>query len=209
MDFLRDPDGYDHAESWASVIAAVGGERSAALAVLSRACADSPVGEPHTLDLAQRVDALEAALGTPNWEQALAAVRDELRAAKALPDAFDPSRGDPLAAEVGPWAAAARTEAEAGLAAVRLIQQVNAGPEPESAMQTAFFVLYMWQAARADENVVFGPRFAIYTPVVQMADGAPALDIGLAVREDANVIDRLCRLALATYDAWRIAARTP
>jgi hypothetical protein len=50
--------------------------------------------------------------------------------------------------------------------------------------------------------VVFGPRFALYTPVVQLADGRPALDVGLAVREDENAVDALCRLALATYQDW-------
>ena len=73
-------------------------------------------------------------------------------------------------------------------------------------MHTAFMVLYVWKGIRTDERVVFGPRFALYTPVVQMADGAPALDAGAALREDANAIDRLCRLALRTYDHWRTQA---
>jgi hypothetical protein len=77
-------------------------------------------------------------------------------------------------------------------------------------MHTAFMVLFAWKGARADERVVFGPRFAIYTPVIQMPDGAPALDARAAVREDANAIDQLCRLALHTYDEWRTtAAGTP
>jgi len=75
-----------------------------------------------------------------------------------------------------------------------------------AAMQTAFVLLFLWKGARADENVVYGPRFAIYTPVVQMADGAPALDAAAAVRENANAIDALCRLALSTYDTWRTTA---
>jgi hypothetical protein len=50
---------------------------------------------------------------------------------------------------------------------------------------------------------VYGPRFAIYTAVVQLADGRPGLDVGRSLREDASVIDRLCRLALADYEAWR------
>ena len=70
-------------------------------------------------------------------------------------------------------------------------------------MHHAFALIYMWMAARADENVVYGPRFAIYTAVVQLPDGRPALDVGGSVREDASVIDRLCRLALADYDEWR------
>jgi hypothetical protein len=73
-------------------------------------------------------------------------------------------------------------------------------------MQTAFMVLFTWKGARADERVVFGPRFAIYTPVIQMPDGAPALDARAARREDANAIDRLCRLALDAYDEWRTTA---
>jgi hypothetical protein len=65
-------------------------------------------------------------------------------------------------------------------------------------------VLYAWSGARASEKVVYGPRFALYTPVIQLADGAPGLDAAGAVREDQNAIDRLCRLALRTYDDWRV-----
>jgi hypothetical protein len=83
-------------------------------------------------------------------------------------------------------------------------------PDPEPAMHAAFAVLYVWKGARTDERVVFGPRFAIYTPVIQLADGAPALDAGAALRENANAVDRLCRLALDAYDRWRTtAAGTP
>jgi hypothetical protein len=39
-----------------------------------------------------------------------------------------------------------------------------------------------------------------------MPDGAPALDARAALREDANAIDGLCRLALRTYDDWRTRA---
>ena len=63
-------------------------------------------------------------------------------------------------------------------------------------MHTAFMVLYVWKGARTDEKVVFGPRFADLHARVQLADGAPALDARAALREDANAIDRLCRLAL-------------
>jgi hypothetical protein len=78
-------------------------------------------------------------------------------------------------------------------------------PDAEAAMHHAFALIYMWMAARADEHVVYGPRFAIYTAVVQLPDGRPALDVGGSLREDANVIDRLCRLALADYESWRHA----
>jgi hyaluronoglucosaminidase len=221
MDFLADPDTYDAAASWSRAIADVGGDRAIPLSVLAHACADSPIAEPDTLDLARRVAALGDDLVGPDWISGVAELRSELRAARALDAVFpEPApRDDPLSTEVGPWAAAARTEAEAGLAALRLVQSSRpvvavdssgrgraAAPEPETAMHTAFMVLFTWKGARADERVVFGPRFAIYTPVIQMPDGAPALDARAARREDANAIDRLCRLALDAYDEWRTTA---
>jgi hypothetical protein len=221
MEFLSDPDGYDAARSWSGAIAAVGGVRAGPLGVLARACADSPIALPETLDLVRRVAELADRLAGPDWIAAVAGLRTELRAARDLTDAFPnpPTGEDPLGAEVAPWASAARREAEAGLAALRLIQAARpvarvdsegqgrvAGPDPETAMHTAFMVLYVWKGIRTDERVVFGPRFALYTPVVQMDDGAPALDARAALREDANAIDRLCRLALTTYDTWRTDA---
>jgi hyaluronoglucosaminidase len=215
MDFLRDPDAYDAEASWIRAIADVGGEQSSALSVLARACADSPIAEPETLGLMQQVDALEDELDGPGWIDAVADLAAELRAARALHEVFA-ADGDALAREVAPWAFGARIEADAGLAALRLIQQCRpvatlgedgrghvAAPDPEGAMHSAFAVLYVWSGARADEKVVYGPRFAVYTPVIQLADGAPAIDAAAAVREDANAIDRLCRLALTTYDDWR------
>jgi hyaluronoglucosaminidase len=213
MEFLRDPDGYDADASWARAIDDVGGAYAASFAVLARACADSPLAMPATLDLAQQVDALEDALDGPGWPDALAGLVAELRAARALPETLP--AGDPLGAEVERWSRSARTQAEAGLAACRLLQQVRpvarvedgrgrvAAPDPETAMHHAFAVLFVWGGARADENVVYGPRFAVYTPVIQLADGSPGLDAAAAVREDASAIDALCRLALRTYDDWR------
>jgi hyaluronoglucosaminidase len=216
MDFLREPDAYDAPTSWAAAITQVGGTNAAALAVLARACADSPIAEPDTLDLAQRVDALEDELDGPGWIAAVADVAAELRAAHSLADVFQPGAA-PLADEVEPWAQAARRQSEAGLAALRLLQQCRpvaaaagtgparaAPPDPERSMHAALGVLFVWQGARADQNVVYGPRFSVYTPVVQMADGAPALDAAAALREDRNAIDMLCRLALRTYDSWRL-----
>ena len=56
-------------------------------------------------------------------------------------------------------------------------------------------------------TVVFGPRFAdLHGGRPARRRGGPALDVGLAVREDANVIDRLCRLALRDYERWRADA---
>jgi hyaluronoglucosaminidase len=223
MDFLADPDAYDECHSWRQAITDVGRDRAEPLGALARACADSPIAAPDTLDLARGVAALGETLGGADWIGPVTELRAELSAARAVVDAFPASAtGDLLATELAPWAAAARTEADAGIAALRLIQASRpvanvdadgkgraAAPDPETAMQTAFVVLYAWKVARADETVVFGPRFALYTPVIQLADGAPALDAGAAVREDVNAIDALCRLALRTYDEWRRDAGEP
>ncbi len=187
------------------------------------ACADSPLARPDTLDLAQQVDALEQAIDGPDWPDAVGALAAELRAARGRSRSRSRTRWRtrlPSRWRLG--RRAARAQAEAGLAALRLLQQVRpvatvrdagagtagrvVGPDPETAMQHAFVVLFLWGAARADEKVVYGPRFVVYTPVIQLADGSPGLDAAAAVREDANAIDHLCRLALATYDVWRTTA---
>jgi hyaluronoglucosaminidase len=221
MEFLADPDGYDAHDSWNRAISDVAGDRAAPFAVLARACADGPLAGTATLDLSARVDRLERARPGPDWAAAAADVADELRAARALPDVLAGSDEDAgpdggLTAETAPWARSARSAAGAGLAALRLLRQMRpakpadlpgpagtGAPDAEAALHQAFALIYMWMAARADENVVYGPRFAIYTAVVQLPDGRPALDVGGSVREDASVIDRLCRLALADYDEWR------
>jgi hyaluronoglucosaminidase len=199
MDFLRAPDEYDEEESWNGALAALG---PPGLATLARACADGPLSTPDHLDLARKVDALADAIDTPARTDLVAGIGNELRSARALPETLV---GDALADECAPWVARARIEAQAGLAALRLIDQVKADDvDPEQAMHQAFAVLYTWSGARADGKVVYGPRFALYTPVIQLADGAPGLDAAAAVRENANAIDSLCRLALATYDRWRV-----
>jgi hypothetical protein len=218
MEFLSDPDEYDAAAAWSRAIDDVAGERAKPLAVLARACADGPLVGTSALDLSVRVDRLEQALDGPGWASAATDVATELRAARALPDDLTRGAGDDLGAETGPWAQSARVAAGAGLAALRLLQQIRPvtdvdasgrqttlPADAEAAMNHAFALIYMWMAARADEHVVYGPRFAIYTAVVQLPDGRPALDVGGSLREDASVIDRLCRLALADYEAWRRA----
>src|SRR5262249_35863119 len=88
----------------------------------------------------------------------------------------------------------------------KLLQQIRpvggVAPDAESAMQHAFAAMFAWSAARRNERVVFGPRFALYTPIIQLADGRSGLDMDAALREDANAIDALCRLALEQYAAW-------
>ena len=223
MEFLRDPDGYDAGAAWQRAIDDVGGTRAAPLSVLARACADGPATRaPRRSTSRRRVDRLEATLTGPGWAAAAADLAAELRAARDLPDSLAAGPDDGLAAETAPWAAAARAAASAGLAALRLLQQVRptrsgegpgpapaVAPDAEAAMQHAFVLIYLWTAARADEHVVYGPRFAVYTAIVQRPDGRPALDVGRSLREDANVIDRLCRLALADYEAWRLQPDSP
>jgi hyaluronoglucosaminidase len=220
LDFLRAPDTYDMDASWAGAINDVGGERATPLGVLARACADSPIATPDTLSLCASIGELEAELDFSGWVAAVEPLAAELRAARNLTEDFPPATaepgGDALATEVGPWALAARMQAEAGLAALRLLQQIRPvavveadgtgrafGTDAESAMAHVFALLYVWTGARADNKNVYGPRFAVYTPVIQLADGAPGVDAAAAVREDANAVDGLCRVALRAYDDWR------
>jgi hyaluronoglucosaminidase len=222
-EFLTDPDEYDAERAWERAITAIGADRSGPLRTLARACRDSPLHRPDELDLARRLDTLATEIDGPGWPEAVADLAAELRAARSLPDAFavgDTPRGrahgDPLGTEVAPWAAAASAEAQTGLAALRVLQAIRpvatvgedgcgraVGPDAERAMHAVFLMLYSWMGARTNKQVVFGPRFAIYSAVIQLDDGRPGLDVGLSVREDANAIDRLCRLALDQYESWR------
>jgi hyaluronoglucosaminidase len=209
--FLTRPDTYEPALAWEHAIADAGGDHAEQLRVLAHACADSPLHAPEQSKLMQLVGELRGAIDGPEWMAPVAALATWLRAARALPDAFGDS---PLATEVAPWVEAARVEAEAGLAALRLLQQIRpvvsidgdggraAAPDAERAMEHAFVMLFCWKAARGNQYVVFGPRFAIYTPVVQLAGGQRGMDVSLALREDQNAIDRLCRLALRAYGDW-------
>jgi hyaluronoglucosaminidase len=210
--FLAHPDSYDADDAWAAAISDVGGAHAESLAVLARACADSALVEPRSLDLAARVRSVAEAVDGPDWMNPVRELAAVLHTARALPDAF--ADDEQWMAEVGPWTEAARVEAAAGLAALRLLQQIRpvaalgdgtvqaVAPDADDAMQHAFVLLFTWQTARRTERVVFGPRFALYTPVVQLADGLPGLDVQLAVREDENAIDALCRLALRAYQDW-------
>src|SRR5207247_9277845 len=122
---------------------------------------------------------------------------------------------DPLAAGPDPRLASDSVEADAGPAALRLIQHTYPVahidrdgdgkavlPDAEQAMVHAFATVFSWSAARRRKHVVFGPRFAFYPAVVQLADGRPGLDVDLAVVEDQSAIDRLCRVSLARYEVW-------
>jgi hyaluronoglucosaminidase len=221
-EFLADPSAYDERAAWERAIDAVGGPRADALRALARACCDGPLARPECLPLSALVDALADELEGPGWTEPLARVRDELRALRAAHEAWSASSdaidADPLGVELAPWLEQARVEAEAGLAALRLLQQVRPiavlgpdgsgqvrAPDAEGAMQQCFALLFLWSGARdASHQIVLGPRFGLHTPVVQLPDGRPALDVGLALREDASVIDHLARLALDHYERWTL-----
>jgi len=212
-EFLRDPAGYDPPAAWARAIADVGGSRADALGVLARACADGPLLRSERLVLHQLVADLEREAPTPDWADGVAQLRGELGALRAAHDAFE--AGDPLGDEIRPWLDQAVREADAGLAALRLVQQVRpvasrdgsgggqaVGPDPDAAMLHAFALLFAWMGARQGTPVVAGPRFALHAAVIQLPGGQPALDVDLALHEDCSAIDRLCRVALAEYRTW-------
>jgi hyaluronoglucosaminidase len=207
-EYLGDPGGYEPDAAWERAIAALGGPRARSLRALARACCDGPLADPETLPTARLAEALAETVDTRAWVDAATSLREELS------DLRDAARGwpddDPMRAELEPWLEQAAREADAGLAALRLVQQTHSigpadggapiEPDPESAMIHAFALLFAWSAARdAPPRVVLGPRFAMHPAVVQRADGRPALDVDLAVRENRSVVDRLARLALARY----------
>jgi hyaluronoglucosaminidase len=214
-DFLGGPEEYDPDASWSRAIAAVGGSRAPALAAVAAACADGPVDAPEHLEAHALTTAFLDAADGDGWSGALCALRDHFTDVQEAGRAWEDAGDDPLGAELAPWLADAATEVEAGLAALRLIQQTYAvarasgdrtgdavGPDPELAMIHAFAVVFSWSTARRNKHVVFGPRFAFYPAVVQLDDGSPGLDVDLAVVEGQSAIDRLCRIALARYQAW-------
>jgi hypothetical protein len=208
-EFLRDPVGYDEVDAWELAIAEVGRERAPSLRAIARACCDGPLAPPDQLPASAMVDALEDRVDGSDWVDPVAELRDELSALRASADSWP--EPDPLRDELAPWLDQAAREADAGMAALRLIQQTHAlaapdpasppiGVDPDRAMTQAFVTLFVWSAAReAATRVVLGPRFSLHPAVVQRPDGAPALDIDLALREGASIVDRIVHVALARY----------
>ncbi len=197
-DYLRSPAEYRETDAWERAIDDVGGSHAAQLRALARACCDGPLAEPHELPARALFEQLAR---TPADPDAIGALRTELYELRAAADGWD---DDPLGTELASWREQARREADAGIAALRLLELLAAegGPDAERLMIHSFLVLFAWSAARdALPRVVLGPRFVMHPAVVQLPDGEPALDIGLAVREDQSVIDRLARLALGAYRA--------
>jgi hyaluronoglucosaminidase len=201
---LSDPAGYDPEEAWRDAIDRVGGAHAGPLGSLARACTTSALRGPERVPLRAAVDELEAALAAADdaaVTAALGALTEELLGARHA--TRDWPVGDALGAEVRPWLDALAVEGAAGLAALRVVSGTrSAAPDAETLMQQAFLLLFHWQAAREQRLVAYGPRFAVYAAVVQLADGAPGLDVDAALVEDGSAIDRLCRVALAAYRAW-------
>jgi hyaluronoglucosaminidase len=217
-DFLGAPERYDPEESWAAALTAVGGGRAPALRALAAACADGPLLPAEHLEAHALVTALDDAADEPDWADPTIALRDHLMAVRNAQRAWADASDDPLRVEIDPWLVQAGAEAEAGLAALRLVQHVRpvarvnedghgkaAAPDAEDAMLHAFALLFAWSAARSGDRVVFGPRFKIYPAVVQLGgaeNARPGLNVDLALVEEQSAIDRLCRLALRWYQAW-------
>ncbi len=179
-------------------VADVGGAKAGPLMALARACASSPIWTPDRIPAASLVHALD-----------LDALEAELTAARDLAVAFPAEGAEPLAHEVAPWAEAASREARLGLAAVALLRALGDAVGDarrgvaEPLLHSAFLVLFLWGDARGrTDRIVYGPRFAVHPAIVPLADGGPGLDVGLALTEDANAIDHLCRIALTAYDQW-------
>ena len=173
-DFLCGPDEYDPAASWSRAIAAVGKSRAPALGALASACADGPLLPPQHLEANVLVTALVDAAGDPAWPGTVRAVRDHFAAAQDARRAWADAGDEPLAAELEPWLGAAVVEAEAGLAALRLIQHTYpvarivpdgtgkaVGPDAELAMVHAFAAVFSWSAARRSQACRVRPAFRV------------------------------------------------
>lgn len=202
--FLRDPAGYDPHAAWVDAVDSTGGVRATQLSELASACADSPLVPAVFTKARQRIAALADATEGPERKVAFDAVNDHIRGVRSAARAFAEATDDALAQELGPWLEPARVETGAGIAALKLLEHID-GPtaDAEQAMQLAFGMVFAWSHARSQhDRVVFGPRFAVYPAVVQLAGGRPGLDVDLTIVEDENAIDVLCRLALARYGEW-------
>ncbi|HUF83087.1 MAG TPA: hypothetical protein VMQ81_00700, partial [Acidimicrobiia bacterium] len=198
-----DPAHYDPAASWAGAIADVGGSRAAALGALAAACEDGPIREPEHLLAHRLVATVTDGADPPATAAAMTEAREHFTAVKQAGKVWAAAPDEPLAVELEPWLTQGRTEAVAALAALGLLDHLRGeSPEADTALLHVFAVVFAWDAARAGNRTVFGPRFAVYPAVVQLADGSAGLDIGLAVSEDRNAVDHLCRHALDAYGRW-------
>ena len=216
--YLTDPDAYDSTDAWGATLAAVGEHahaplrarggmrrRSAPISGRTRARAARRCPRPRSRRSRLGRRRARDSRGAPAHAGVARRVRGRrpstispprsLRG-RPRPHARPPpvSRRSGCSRAVGP--SRASTNAAAGAAA----------PDADFLLQAVFALVFSWSGARANTETVFGPRFAIYPAVVQTASGRPAVDVGLTVLENANAIDRLCRIALREYERWRADA---
>jgi hypothetical protein len=215
--FMHDPRGYEPAAAWEESLVDAAGPLAPELGVLGRACGFSPLQPSRRLELHRLIDVLAATGDDGDWIPPVQAVADVLNATMDSVRSWRVGIGDdPLGVELMPWWKQARREAAAGLSALRILQQLrpvmNADgrivvPDAEGLVHHVFASLFGWAAAREGgaewgAKAVFGPRFAIHPGLVQLPNGATALDIPLALHENENATDRLVHLALGAYQRW-------
>jgi hypothetical protein len=96
--------------------------------------------------------------------------------------------------EAGPWIEQVHAEARIGRLAVRLLRQLEDGPDAATG-EIAMALALGWQALRRSTVTVMGPRCSIRPMLWHDEDGEWHWDPA-SVTTDANVIDALVRSAL-------------
>lgn len=187
--YLADPAGYDPDAAWDEAISAVAlelGGDPRPIRVLASACSTSRLRGPDGDDLAALLAVYDRHPGE---------VVDTLESRFADAQDLTESLPAPLLGEVGPWVEQAAREAGAGRAALEVLR--GSKDDDEQRLMAVMGMLVMWTGARrASDRVVFGPRFACYPAIVQDTDGRVRIAPDEALVEDANAVDRLCRMAL-------------
>ncbi len=187
--YLADPAGYDPDAAWADAISHVAlelGTDERPIAALASACSASQLTSLADDEIHRLVELCERGADD---------AADNLASKFADVDGLPDSLPGGLLDEVRPWAEQAAREAGTGRAALSVLRGTD-GDDWKRVM-AVMGMLVMWSAARrTPDRVVFGPRFACYPAIVQDADGRVRVDPDAAIVEDANAVDRLCRLAL-------------
>jgi hyaluronoglucosaminidase len=148
-------------------------------------------------------EAWRATAGSLGWLAfACACDTDEARAAVAAVAAGDPSSARALFTdaaacaapgldeEAGPWLTQVHRDARLALQALDVL-------EGERSVEVVLGMAARWQASRRATVTVFGPRCSIRPALGQADDGTWRVERE-AVQDDANAIDDLVRLALAS-----------
>ena len=202
-EFCADPAAYDESTAWERSIEAVGATHREQLRPIARACAYGPLAAPEETPVHHLVDDLETALQDPTCDGRAETLRAEMQALRDARSVWTDDANTELRDEIAPWLLQGEREADAALAALRLVRRLRDGAsDAEALMHHCFALLFAWSAARDGSVIVLGPRFAIHPAVVQRSDGTPAVDVELAVHEDCSAVDRLCRIALGEYQRW-------